>query len=80
MKIFKVRFHQHYKLKKQHGFVIVTADNAAQAEAFAKQDLISKLPGYAYAYETIELCTVREDRCSYVASDFFPIDLSMYNE
>jgi len=80
MKIFKVRFHQHHKLKKWHGYVIVLAPDAESALAFANRDVIKKVPGYAYHIEIKEICDVKEGKCAYIDGDFLPISLSMYND
>jgi hypothetical protein len=80
MKLFKIRFHQHSKLKKTHGWLIILASNEQAAIAFANRDVIKKVPGYAYHVEVKELCDVVEDKCKYVDGDFFPLSLAMYND
>jgi hypothetical protein len=79
MKVFKVRFHWHNKNTKKHGWAVVLAPDENLAIEFAKRDVISKVPGYAYVTETKEICTVK-DKCTYIDGDFIPISLSMYNK
>lgn len=75
MKLFKIRFHQHNKLKKTLGWLIILAPDKEKALEFANRDVIHKVPGYAYHIEVIELCQIKDGKCAYIAGDYIPLSL-----
>jgi|SRR6267142_3621464 len=73
MKVFKIRFKQHYNNKMFNNWVIVVAKTEELAKEFASHDLINKVPGYCYIYQVKLLCVVNSDKSKYVDNDFIQL-------